>query len=43
MHLRFLKALKREKMATLNLTADNDVIVPSNDDTTYRGLGGNDT
>ena len=30
-------------MATLNLTADNDVIVPSNDDTTYRGLGGNDT
>ena len=30
-------------MATLNLTADNDIIVPSNDDTTYRGLGGNDT
>ena len=30
-------------MATLNLTADNDVVVPNNDDTTYRGLGGNDT
>ena len=30
-------------MTTLNLTANNDIIIPTNDDTTYRGLGGNDT
>jgi hypothetical protein len=33
----------REKMTTLNLTANNDIIIPTNDDTTYRGLGGDDT
>ena len=30
-------------MTTLNLTANDDIIIPTNDDTTYRGLGGNDT
>lgn len=30
-------------MTTLNLTANNDIIIPTNDDTTYRGLGGDDT
>lgn len=30
-------------MTTLNLTANNDIIIPTNDGTTYRGLGGNDT
>ena len=30
-------------MATINLSADNDVIIPTNDDTTYRGLSGDDT
>ena len=30
-------------MATVNLTTNNDIIIPTNDDTTYRGLGGNDT
>ena len=30
-------------MATLNLTASDDIIIPTNDSTTYRGLGGNDT
>ena len=30
-------------MATINLSANNDVIIPTNDDTTYRGLSGDDT
>ena len=30
-------------MATINLSENNDVIIPTNDDTTYRGLKGNDT
>ena len=30
-------------MTTLNLTANNDIIIPTNDDTTYRGLDGDDT
>ena len=30
-------------MTTLNLTASDDIIIPTNDSTTYRGLGGNDT
>ena len=30
-------------MATINLSANNDVIIPTNDDTTYRGLNGDDT
>ncbi len=30
-------------MTTLNLTSNNDIIIPTNDGTTYRGLGGNDT
>ena len=30
-------------MATVNSTTNNDIIIPTNDDTTYRGLGGNDT
>ena len=30
-------------MTILNLTANNDIIIPTNDDTTYRGLGGDDT
>ena len=30
-------------MATINLSADNDVIIPTNDGTTYRGLSGDDT
>ena len=30
-------------MTTLNLSANNDIIIPTNDGTTYRGLGGNDT
>ena len=30
-------------MTTLNLTANDDIIIPTNDNTTYRGLGGNDT
>ena len=25
-------------MATINLSENNDVIIPTNDDTTYRGL-----
>ena len=29
-------------MTTLNLTANNDIIIPTNDDTTYRGLDGDD-
>ena len=30
-------------MTTLNLSPNNDIIIPTNDGTTYRGLGGNDT
>ena len=30
-------------MTTLNLTANNDIIIPTNNDATYRGLGGDDT
>ena len=30
-------------MATLNLTSSNDIIIPTNDNTDYRGLGGDDT
>ena len=30
-------------MATINASSGADIIVPSNNDTTYRGLGGNDT
>ena len=30
-------------MTTLNLSSNNDIIIPTNDGTTYRGLGGNDT
>ena len=30
-------------MTTLNLTENNDIIIPTNDNTTYRGLDGNDT
>ena len=30
-------------MATINLSANNDVIIPTDDDTTYRGLSGDDT
>ena len=30
-------------MTTLNLTANDDIIIPTNDNTSYRGLGGNDT
>ena len=29
-------------MATINLSENNDIIIPTNDDTTYRGLEGND-
>ncbi len=29
-------------MATINLSESNDIIIPTNDDTTYRGLEGND-
>ena len=30
-------------MTTLNLSSNNDIIIPTNDGTTYRGLSGNDT
>ena len=30
-------------MTTLNLSPNNDIIIPTNDGTTYRGLDGNDT
>jgi hypothetical protein len=30
-------------MATINHSAGADIIVPSNNGTTYRGLGGDDT
>ena len=30
-------------MTTLNLSSNNDIIIPTNDGTTYRGLDGNDT
>jgi hypothetical protein len=30
-------------MATINASSSADIIVPSNNGTTYRGLGGNDT
>ena len=30
-------------MTTLNLSPNNDIIIPTNDGTTYRGLGGDDT
>ena len=30
-------------MTTLNLSSNNDIVIPTNDGTTYRGLGGNDT
>jgi hypothetical protein len=30
-------------MATINASTGADIIVPSNNGTTYRGLGGNDT
>ena len=30
-------------MAVLNLTSNNDIIIPTNDNTDYRGLGGDDT
>lgn len=30
-------------MSTINVSSENDIIVPTNDGVTYRGLGGNDT
>ena len=30
-------------MTTINLSENNDIIIPTNDDTTYRGLEGDDT
>ena len=30
-------------MATINLSGKNDIIIPTNDNTDYRGLGGDDT
>lgn len=30
-------------MSTINVSSKNDIIVPTNDGVTYRGLGGNDT
>ena len=30
-------------MATINLSSDNDIIIPTNNNTDYRGLGGDDT
>ena len=30
-------------MATINLSSNNDIIIPTNDSTDYRGLAGDDT
>ena len=30
-------------MAAINLSSDNDIIIPTNNNTDYRGLGGDDT
>jgi len=30
-------------MATINLSSNNDIIIPTNDNTDYRGLAGDDT